>query len=286
MTAPGPTTEGHVLVYGLTGLAVRIAEQLTLSGVPCLVLDDRGSGRAAQRLRGRLTELDVPTTSAAGGAVDVSLSEGGVTGAQAVVAAADSDIDNLEVALHAAEVAEGIRIVVSLDNARLGAELQAALPNARVLSLGDRAGPGFVEACVQSNVLHAFRLGQQPLEVLDVVVERHATCRELFGSLTPITLRRLDPDLPLELCPGRDTEVGAGGPHLAARPAGGLRRPRRPATGAEDAVEALLALSSGEMRDAPRPSGRCGPGCSRCGRPSSPWPARWTSPCGWPPPSS
>lgn len=251
MTAAGPTTDGHVVVYGLTGLAVRIAEQLALSGVPCLVLDDRGSGRAAQRLRGRLTELGVPTAPA-GGTVDVSLAEGRVAGAQAVVAAADSDIDNLEVALQAAEVVEGLRIVVSLNNARLGAELRAALPNAEVLSLGDRAGPGFVEACVQSDVLHAFRLGQQPLEVVDVAVERRATCRELFGSLTPITVRRLDPDLPLELCPGRDTEVGPGDRiSLLGRPedfvAHGIP------DGAQDTVDALVALSSGEMRDAPRP---------------------------------
>lgn len=244
------TAERHVLVYGLTGLAVRIAEQLTLSGVACTVLDDRGSGRAAQRLRGRLVELGVSTTTA-GGSVDASLQEAGIADAQAVLAAADSDIDNLEVALHAAELAEGIRIVVQLNNARLGAELQAALPDARVLSLADRAGPGFVEACVQSDVLHAFRLGPQPLEVIDVVADRRATCRELFGTLTPITLRRLDPDEPLELCPGRDVLVGPGDRlSLLGRPedfaAHGIPG------GAEETVEALVALSSGEVRDAPR----------------------------------
>ena len=87
-----------------------------------------------------------------------------------MLATADSDIDNFEVALHAAELVDGIRIVVQLGNRRLGEELQAALPGARVLSLGETARPGFVEACVQSDVLHAFRLGSQALEVLDVSV--------------------------------------------------------------------------------------------------------------------
>jgi Trk K+ transport system NAD-binding subunit len=253
MTSPAPPgpADRHVLVYGLTGLAVRIAEQLTLSGVACLVLDDRSGDRAAQRLRARLAELGVPT-AAASGSVNASLVEAGIGDAQAVIATADSDIDNLEVALHAAELAEGVRIVVQLNNARLGAELQASLPNARVLSLGDRAGPGFVEACVQSDVLHAFRLGPQPLVVIDVGVHRRSSCRELFGTLTPITLRRLDPDLPLELCPGRDVPVGPGDRvSLLGRPedfaAHGIPG------GAPETVDALVALSSGEVRDAPRP---------------------------------
>ena len=55
-----------MLVYGLTGLAVRSAEQRTLSGVDCLVLDDRGSNRSAKKLRGQLAELGVPTVPVGG----------------------------------------------------------------------------------------------------------------------------------------------------------------------------------------------------------------------------
>jgi Trk K+ transport system NAD-binding subunit len=242
---------GHVLICGLTGLAVRIAEQLHLSGVDCLVLDDRGRGRAADRLRGQLEELGVPVRPATG-SVDARLIDGGIRTALAVLATGDSDIDNLEIALHAAEFVSDRRLVVQLTNPRLGEELQTALPNARVLSVGDTAGPGFVEACVQSSVLHAFRIGAQTLQVLDVAIDRRASCRELFGSLTPITLRRLDPDEPLEVCPGRDTEVAPGDRiTLLGRPEDFAAANVR--AGDDEVAAALVALSSGEMRDLPRP---------------------------------
>jgi Trk K+ transport system NAD-binding subunit len=243
----GNVGAGHVLVCGLTGLAVRITEQLVHSGIDCRIIDNGGDGRAAEKLRGRLAELGVDITRGSG-SVDTRLVAGGLQDASAVLATEDSDIDNLEIALYAAELAPDARLVVSLSNERLAGELRAALPGVQVLSLEAKAGPGFVQACVQSEILHGFRAGRQPLEVLDVSVRRKASFRELFGSLTPITLRRLDPDEPLELCPGRDTMLGPGDRiSVLGRPQdfdehGILVRD-------DDVAEALVALSSGEMRD-------------------------------------
>jgi Trk K+ transport system NAD-binding subunit len=244
----GELAQGHVLICGLTGLAVRIAEQLHLSAIDCVVLDDRGSGRAADRLRGQLRDLAVQVQPATG-SVDARLQAGRITEAFAMMATGDSDIDNLELALHAAELVEGLQLVVQLTNPRLADELRAALPSARVLSLSGRAGPGFAEACVQSTVLHAFRLGRQSLQVIDVQVDRAASCRELFGSLTPIMLRRADPAAPQELCPGRDTAVSPGDRiSLLGRPED--FRAHHVRVGDDEVAAALVALSSGEMRDA------------------------------------
>lgn len=243
----GTVAAGHVLVCGLTGLAVRVTEQLVGSGISCRLIDNEGASRAADKLRGRLAELGVDVTRGTG-SVDTRLIEGGLHTASAVLATEDNDIDNLEIALHAAELAPEARLVISLSNERLADELRAALPGVQVLSLEAKAGPGFVQACVQSEILHGFRAGRQPLEVLDVSVDRKASFRELFGSLTPITLRRLDPDLPLELCPGRDTMLGPGD-RISV-----LGRPQDfdehgISARDDDVAEALVALSSGEMRD-------------------------------------
>src|SRR3954452_18770111 len=256
---------GHVLVCGLTGLAVRVAEQLHLSGVECLVLDDGARGRGAERIRGRLRELGVGLRDGVG-SLDARLLGGGIDRALAVVATGNSDMDNLELALHVAEFGEHIRLVVQLSNPRLRQELRGALPYACVLSVEETAGPGFVEACVQSDVLHAFRLGEQPLEVIDVQVVRKSTCRELFGGLPPIRVRRLDPAEPLEICPGRDTPVGPGDRvTLLGRPedfvAVGV------GTGDDEVTASLVPLTAGEMRET-RPPHRTVRGMLRSARAS------------------
>ena len=68
------------------------------------------------------------------GSVDTRLAAGGLHDATAVLATEDSDIDNLEIALYAAELAPDARLVVSLSNERLAGELRAALAQSSSLA--------------------------------------------------------------------------------------------------------------------------------------------------------
>ncbi|WP_018637924.1 NAD-binding protein [Parafrankia elaeagni] len=204
---------GHVIVCGLSDLGLRITEQLIGSGVAVVVVDDRYAptgGRQLERWAARLV-VESPHTAEA-------LCEAGVDTALAVVACHESDLANLQTAMVTAETAPAVRLVLSIDNAQLGDQLAAALPQARVLNRAELASPGFVMACVRSDVLHAFTLnrpgagGPTSREIFTVVderVERPGIFRDIYGDLTPISLHRRGERL-VEICPPRDVSLRPG----------------------------------------------------------------------------
>lgn len=196
---------GHVILCGLNSLGFRVAEQLHLSGEALVVIDD---DYAEPALRRRLERWAVPMVADSAHSAETLL-ETGIGDAAAIIACADSDLVNLQTALLAAELAPGLRLVVRCANPQLGEQIQAALPPARVLSLAGMAGPSFVEACVRSDVLHAFRVGSEVLQVVDVPVTSPGPFRQVYGNLTPISLRRPGQAAP-EVCPSRDALVEPG----------------------------------------------------------------------------
>ncbi|WP_239308110.1 NAD-binding protein, partial [Frankia sp. Cj3] len=195
---------GHVVVCGLNDLGFRIAEQLHAAAVPVVVIEGRDVGS----LRRRLERWGVPVLSDSVHTGD-ALRQASITGAVALIACHDIDLDNLETALLATEIAPELRLVVRVTNAQLGDQLGAALPAARVLNLAEKAGPSFVEACISSDVRHAFRLGPEIFTVVDVPVSTAGAFRQVFGNLTPVALRRPGARR-VEVCPGRDTFVAPG----------------------------------------------------------------------------
>ncbi|MCK9901587.1 NAD-binding protein [Frankia sp. Cpl3] len=204
---------GHVIVCGLSGLGLRITEQLIASGVAVVVVDDRHAptrGRQLERWAARLV-VESPQTAEA-------LREAGIDAALAVVACHESDLANLQTAMVTAEIAPTVGLVLSIDNAQLGDQLAAALPQARVLNRAELAGPGFVMACVRSDVVHAFAVDHSGADgltdgeiftVVDERVERPGIFRDIYGDLTPISLHRGGERL-VEICPPRDVPLRPG----------------------------------------------------------------------------
>ncbi len=199
---------GHVVVCGLSNLGYRIAEQLHAAGVPVVVV----TGRDVTALRRRLQRWGVPVLADSTHTGEALL-QASVRNAVALIACHDTDLDNLETALVATEIAPEVRLVVRLANTQLGEQLSAALPTTRVLNLAEKAGHSFVEACIRSDIQHAFRLGTEVFAVVDVPVGSSGAFRQIFGNLTPVALRRPGERL-AEVCPNRDTPVAAG-EHLA-----------------------------------------------------------------------
>jgi Trk K+ transport system NAD-binding subunit len=218
---------GHVIVCGLNDLGFGIAEQVHASGVPVVVVDER----ARPGLRRRLERWGVPWLPENATNAEV-LVEAGIAAAQAVVACHESDLVNLEIALVAAEIAPDVRVVAQFANGRLGDQLVTALPAVRVLSQSEKAGPSFVEACVRSDLLHAFRVGADVFAVVGVDVDGGGTgaaratgaacatgaargrrdlgtVRDSYPTLTPLVLRRPGRGLD-EVCPSRDAPLSAG----------------------------------------------------------------------------
>ncbi len=243
--ASGAARDSHVIVCGLSNLGLRIAEQLHDAQVPCVVVDDHGEEAAWKQLQ----RWNVPVVRESSRATS-SLLAAGIHQAAAVIAAHDDDLANLETALLFADLtglSSAVNVVVRLANPRLAEQLKAAMPEAVVLSLPEKAGSSFVEGCVQSSLVHAFAFADTRLEVKDVEIAstRHATLREAFGDLTPVALHPGDGSS-LVVAPPRDYELSVGDRVTV------LGRPDQYTAADRDdrdelEAQALVALSGGEL---------------------------------------
>jgi len=230
---------GHVIVCGLTTLGTHLAEQLVASGVEVVVVDDRDPAGTRRRLeRGGVRVVPESAHN------PEALREADIDTALAVAACRDLDLENLQTAIAAAEVAPDTRLVVSIDNAQLADQIAAAIPTATVINTAARVGPAFVEACIRSDVVHAFTLAPnsgapiadtagsaapgsgvagsdgnsasargaasgEVFAVVDATVGEADAFRVRYGDLTPIALRRRT-DREAVLCPPRDIPVAPG----------------------------------------------------------------------------
>jgi Trk K+ transport system NAD-binding subunit len=190
-----------VIVCGLHGLGLRVVEQLMLSGVPAVVVDDNPDLRLARNL----VTWEVPHLAGSSRAAE-TLAAAGLAGAVAVICTEEHDLQTLEAALLARKLRADVRVVVQLTNPAVGRAL-AQLE----ISVLDRAGlgaPSIVEACVRTGA-HDIRLSGERFVSVRATAPKAASLRELYGALAPVAI------LPAAagdtvICPGRDQEVAPG----------------------------------------------------------------------------
>jgi hypothetical protein len=208
---------GHVIVCGLRGVGLRIVEQLNLSGVPAVVLeDDRDPG-----LSRILLSWGVPRVAGSSRAAD-SLLGAGLEGAAAVVCVQNDDLYTLETALLIRQLRPDVRVVVQFGNPAVGRALAAA--GVIVLDVAALSAPSMVEASLRSD-RQEFILSGEPFEAMRTVAPRAASLRELYGALAPIAVVPAD-GAEVAVCPGRDFTVAAGDDARPGRPP--RWRPGRP----------------------------------------------------------
>jgi Trk K+ transport system NAD-binding subunit len=192
---------GHVIVCGLHGVGLRIIEQLNLSGVPAVVVDDNPD----PRLAGILIGWGVPHIAGNSRAAE-TLAEAGLAGAAAVVCAQGDDLHTLETALLARKLRDDVRIVVQLANPAVGRALSQIAVS--VLDVAGLSAPSIAEACLGSGTQEIILSGER-FAAARTTSPRAASLRELYGALAPIAI------LPaaggsVVVCPGRDHEVAPG----------------------------------------------------------------------------
>ncbi len=283
---------GHVIVCGLRGVGLRIVEQLNLSGVPAVVLEDDPDPRLARIL----LAWGVPRVAGSSRAAE-SLTGAGLDGAAAVVCVQHDDLYTLETALLIRQLRPDVRIVVQFSNPAVGRALSQA--GVIVLDVAALSAPSMVEACLRSGT-EDFTLSGEPFAAARTAAPRAASLRELYGSLAPIavtpsgvtpsgatpsgmTPSGVTPSGGAEVvvCPGRDFRVAAGDEvTLFGTPqelaAAGLL------TGTGNGPGSGSGLA---RRPPPGGPGRCAAWCCPCctpGTAASPWPSACCWPC-WPP---
>src|ERR1700722_14210111 len=113
--------QGHVIVCGLPGVGLRIVEQLTLSGVPAVVVEDNPVPALARMIEA----WDVPLVTGAA-RTEETLMSAGLAGAIAVICAQDDDLSALETALLARRLRGEVRVVAQLANPAVGPAVREA----------------------------------------------------------------------------------------------------------------------------------------------------------------
>ena len=201
MTGGYADWRGHVIVCGLHSVGLRIVEQLNLSGVPAVVVDDQPDPALARQLAGwGVPHLPASSRTAA------MLMEAGLAGAAAVICVLEDDLQTLETALLTRELRADVRIVVQLANPAVGRAL--AQIDVAVLDVASLSAPAIAEACLQSG-LQEILLDEERFVAARTVAPRTATLRDLYGALAPIAVLPASGDDTV-ICPGRDHLVSQG----------------------------------------------------------------------------
>lgn len=192
--------QGHVIVCGLDGVGLRIVEQLTLSGVPAVVVDDN----PAPSLARMADAWDVPLVTGPAKSEE-TLMAAGLPGAIAVICAQDDDLSALETALLARRLRAEVRVVAQLTNPAVGRAVKEA--GVAVLDVAGLSAPSVVEVCLGEGVQELSLSGMRFLAARTAAPSK-ATLRELYGALAPVAV--VPPAGDVLVTPGRDTVVNAG----------------------------------------------------------------------------
>jgi Trk K+ transport system NAD-binding subunit len=192
--------KGHVIVCGLPGVGLRIVEQLALSGVSAVVIDED----PAPALARMIAAWSVPLVSGPARAEE-TLTAAGLAGAAAVICAQDDDLPALETALLARRLRADVRVVAQLANPAVGRAVREA--GVAVLDVAGLSAPSVVEVCLGEGVQEMPLSGMRFLAAR-TSAPRAATLRELYGALAPVAV--VPPAGDVLVCPGRDTPVSPG----------------------------------------------------------------------------
>jgi len=155
----------HVIVAGLGNVGTRIFGQLHDLGVD-VVCVDKNEHAAGVRLARRLgLRVVIGETTR-----EETLRAAGISTSQALVSVTDSDVVNLETALHARALAPDLRLVLRLSDDDLAERVQKTVGNTISRSVPYLAAPAFAAAMLEHQVLRTIPVGRHVLLIADVGV--------------------------------------------------------------------------------------------------------------------
>ncbi len=192
--------QGHVIVCGLPGVGLPIVEELTLSGVAAVVIDDD----PAPALARMIAAWGVPLITGQARSEETLISAG-LAGAIAVICAQENDLSALETALLVRRLRAEVRVIAQLANPAVGRAVREA--GVAVLDVAGLSAPSVVEVCLGEGVQELSLSGMRFLAAR-TTAPHAGTLRELYGALAPVAV--VPPTGNVLVCPGRDTRVNAG----------------------------------------------------------------------------
>ncbi|MBL8930739.1 MAG: NAD-binding protein [Kineosporiaceae bacterium] len=194
---------GHIVVFGIRGVARRVVRQLSTTGHRIVVV----APGATQVERDELERWDVDYLAGSAQSVD-TLRAARVCEALAVMCVTPDDLINIEVALLVREMSTQVRVVVQMGNASVAQALRPLVMPGAVYDAAELATTSIVEAAL-GRTTHRVALGGQDFLVSSFVSSGHGTFRSLWGDMTPVAAARAGGG-PIVSCPSRDLPVAVG----------------------------------------------------------------------------
>jgi Trk K+ transport system NAD-binding subunit len=155
----------HVIVAGLGNVGTRVLGQLHDLGVDVVCVDKTENAAGVPLARRLGLKVVIGETYR-----EETLLAAGIAGCQALVSVTNSDIVNLETALHARSLAEQPRIVVRLYDDDLAERVQKNVGSTISRSVSYLAAPAFAAAMLEHQVLRTIPVGRHVLLIADVAV--------------------------------------------------------------------------------------------------------------------
>ena len=155
----------HVIVAGLGNVGTLVLGQLHDLGVDVVCVDKSENAAGIPLARRLGLRVVIGETHR-----EETLLAAGIAGCQAMVSVTDSDIVNLETALHARALAGKPRIVVRLYDDDLAERVQKTVDNTISRSVSYLAAPAFAAAMLEHQVLRTIPVGRHVLLIADVAV--------------------------------------------------------------------------------------------------------------------
>lgn len=162
---------GHVVVCGLGNVGFRCVEELARLGHPVVAIDKVTDNPFAATVR----RMGVPVV-VGDATVAAVLRQAKADAARAVVAATDSELTNLEIALLVREWNPNQRVVVRLTDPAFARAVREAADIKLAVSVPALAAPAFAAALLGDRVQTLLTLGGRTLAVVELVVQDSDPC--------------------------------------------------------------------------------------------------------------
>ncbi len=164
--AMASTYNNHVIVCGMGKLGYRITGQLLAFGRDVVSIEANPEGRFVEKARA----LGIPLIIANARRSE-NLVKAGVKRADAIIPCTDDELTNLDIALDARELNPDIKVVLRLFDADLAHRVEKGFGIHTAYSTTALAAPIFAAAAMRVNIRHSLYVGDQLLNLSDVIIE-------------------------------------------------------------------------------------------------------------------
>ncbi|MNR88693.1 Voltage-gated potassium channel Kch [compost metagenome] len=158
------TYKHHVVVCGLGHVGYRIVEQLKRSGTDCVAIELKATDYTDD-----VMAMGIPVILGDASRIE-TLKKAMLPDAEALIAATNNDLLNIETALNAREIAPKIKIVLRLFDQTLAKKIEKSFSIDAAFSPSAIAAPVFAAAATTRNVINSFVVEGMALNTVELLV--------------------------------------------------------------------------------------------------------------------